>query len=56
MGVDDHNEGRGPGECPGHEWLTVELVLLWNGAHMERVCRLCNAVTMVTSDELRGLV
>lgn len=45
-----------PGECPGHEWRTVEVVAARDGAYVERVCTLCGVTAMVGPDELGGWV
>lgn len=46
MGLDDANEGHGPGECVEHVWRTVGITLDTDGAHADWVCRRCDAVRM----------
>lgn len=54
MGVDDRNEGDGPGECPGHAWLLVEAVAAADGSYVEQVCSRCGTVTLAGPRELGG--
>lgn len=48
----------GPDEGPecSHAWVTVTVVADADGAHVERVCSKCWAVTLVGPDELAGAV
>lgn len=44
MGADDANDG--PGECPGHVFDLVGVVVTPRGAGMQHVCRSCGALVL----------
>lgn len=39
MGVDDANDG--PGECPGHEFVLTQLLVVEKRLKQVQVCRWC---------------
>jgi hypothetical protein len=56
MGLDDRNEGTGPGECVEHLWVEAGITLAGDGTHIDYECARCDALMVETPAELRGEV